>query len=203
VESLTVARVIELADVSRQTFYEHFADRSECLFAVLDEFVSRATERAVAAYAAKRCWLQRIRAGLLALLEFLDEQPELARACVAQLMSGGTGQLARREELLGRLVCVIDEGRGGTLADPNPSQPAARSVIGGTLGMIQARLLGSDQPPLVELLNPLMGMIVLPYLGEAAALRELSRSDDSNAPARRGAEVERPVRRRGPKAGGR
>jgi DNA-binding MarR family transcriptional regulator len=41
--------------------------------------------------------------------------------------------------------------------------------------MIHARLLGEDQPPLVELLNSLMGMIVLPYLGEAAALRELSR----------------------------
>jgi DNA-binding MarR family transcriptional regulator len=28
---------------------------------------------------------------------------------------------------------------------------------------------------MVDLLNPLMGMIVLPYLGEAAALRELAR----------------------------
>jgi hypothetical protein len=30
-------------------------------------------------------------------------------------------------------------------------------------------------PPLIGLLNPLMGMIVLPYLGRAAARRELSR----------------------------
>jgi hypothetical protein len=41
--------------------------------------------------------------------------------------------------------------------------------------MIHARLRGSDEPSLVDLLNPPMGMIVLPCLGEAAAPREVSR----------------------------
>ncbi|HTA06250.1 MAG TPA: hypothetical protein VK774_07790, partial [Solirubrobacteraceae bacterium] len=50
-----------------------------------------------------------------------------------------------------------------------------------------ARLLRSDGQPLVDLLNPLMGMIVLPYLGPAAAHREASRAQPRTrrAPAAR------------------
>jgi hypothetical protein len=41
--------------------------------------------------------------------------------------------------------------------------------------VIHARVLESKRRRLVELQNPLMAMIVLRYLGEAAALRELAR----------------------------
>jgi DNA-binding MarR family transcriptional regulator len=37
-------------------------------------------------------------------------------------------------------------------------------------------MLERDPDPLMNLLNPLMGMIVLPYLGPAAARRELARA---------------------------
>jgi hypothetical protein len=58
-------------------------------------------------------------------------------------------------------------------------------VVGGALSVIHARLLartpagigvshtGEPRRPLIELANPLMSMIVLPYLGAAAARREL------------------------------
>ena len=41
--------------------------------------------------------------------------------------------------------------------------------------MLYSRLLERDQEPLTELLGSLMSIIVLPYLGEGAARRELSR----------------------------
>ena len=37
-ESVTVARVVQLADVSRDSFYEHFEDRGDCLSAARNEF---------------------------------------------------------------------------------------------------------------------------------------------------------------------
>ena len=49
-------------------------------------------------------------------------------------------------------------------------------TVGAVLSVIHARMLEGDRRPLLELLNPLMGMmIVLPYLGRAAAARELER----------------------------
>jgi AcrR family transcriptional regulator len=191
---VTVSRVIELAGVSRQTFYEHFEDRGDWMSAVLEEIAALVTVRLRAAYASQRGWVERMRAGMLALLELLDEEPELARVCVSRAMAGGLGRLTPRRDLLSELVHVLEQGRDHAPAGHRPPARAAACVIGGTLGMIHARLRGCDEPSLVDFLNPLVGMIVLPYLGEAAALRELSRPDP---PQRR-----RGSRRAGTRQGG-
>jgi AcrR family transcriptional regulator len=182
-ESVTVGRVVELADVSKEAFYEHFEDRSDCLSAVLDAFVALLAERVRAAGLRERVWPEQVRAALLELLECLDANPQLARVCVAEVLTGSLRRPGRRGELLEQLVPLLDRGRALAPADRQPPDGAATSVIGGTLGMIHARLLGGDQPPLVDLLNPLMGMVVLPYLGEAAALRELTRPSPARVAA--------------------
>jgi hypothetical protein len=63
-------------------------------------------------------------------------------------------------------------------ADPPPL--TAESLVGGAIAVIHARLVarshqGERNRPLVELVNPLMSMIVLPYLGPAASRKELQR----------------------------
>jgi hypothetical protein len=56
-----------------------------------------------------------------------------------------------------------------------PSLTAA-GVVGAAFSMIHARLVqrGSESP-LIELVNPVMAMVVLPYRGRDASLRELER----------------------------
>lgn len=178
-DAVTVARVLEVASVSRSTFYEHFADSGDCLSAVFEELVARAGRRARAAVGGRAGWVAQMRAGLLAVLEVIDEEPELSRVCVARALSGGVGGLTRDGGLLGELTAVIDQGRSESPPGRLPPPGVAESVVGGMLSMIYARLLGAGERPLIELLNPLMGMVVLPYLGEAAALRELSRPNAS------------------------
>jgi hypothetical protein len=77
--------------------------------------------------------------------------------------------------MLDKLARIIDEGRGASRASRNPPPLAAHGVLGGTLGLIHARLITRDPRSLVELVNPLMSMIVLPYLGPAAARRKQHR----------------------------
>jgi hypothetical protein len=64
----------------------------------------------------------------------------------------------------------------------------AEGVVGAVLAVIHTRLLEPTPEPLTGLLNPLMGMVVLPYLGAAAAERELSRATPppGRRPERRG-----------------
>jgi hypothetical protein len=47
-------------------------------------------------------------------------------------------------------------------------------LVGGVFAALHTRLLDQRPQPLVDLLGPLMSMIVLPYLGAAAARRELN-----------------------------
>jgi AcrR family transcriptional regulator len=186
VESANVARVVALAGVSQSTFYDLFDDFGDCMRALRDDVIARASQRMVAAYRAESQWVDRVRAGLLALLELLDEEPQRAQLLVAQTMAGEARTLARRRELLTALARVVDEGRGEARAGREPSPLAGEDVVGAAVGVVHARLIGSTPRPLTELLNPLMAIVVLPYLGGAAALTEMSRPSPGSTTATRG-----------------
>jgi AcrR family transcriptional regulator len=207
---MSVARVTARASVSRRTFYELFDDREDCFLALFDDALVRATrvaQDAVAAAAARTGgdgWRERVRAGLFALLVFVDDEPALGRLLVVDALGGGPKVLERRARALADLQEIVDAGqshrrrsRGGTAQGSdrgpagNPTRLTAEGIVGAVLSVIHARLLEQipDPPanrssstrshrtvePLAELLNPLMGMIVLPYLGQTAATKELAR----------------------------
>jgi AcrR family transcriptional regulator len=122
VQSATVGRVIAEAGVSRKTFDELFEDRDGCLLEAIEQTVALAAQRARAAYETQLSWVDRMRAGLQALLEFFDEEPALAQLCVVQSTTAGPAALARRRQLLDQLAGIVDEGR--TVASREP--PAGR-----------------------------------------------------------------------------
>ncbi len=107
----TVADIVARSRVSRRTFYETFANREDCLAAVLEDILGVIAGELAEAGLEGVEWRERVRRGLLAILGFFDREPVFARVCVVQALSGGPGVLARREEILGRLVSVVDEGR--------------------------------------------------------------------------------------------
>ena len=65
----------------------------------------------------------------------------------------------------------------------------AEGLVGGALGVVYARLRGGDRRPLTGLLDELMGMIALQYLGPRAARREQRRPAPPPYPALRGERV--------------
>jgi AcrR family transcriptional regulator/DNA-binding MarR family transcriptional regulator len=178
-QAFVVSDVIELAGVSRRTFYDLFADREDCLREAFERALAHAHQRARVAYDGEQAWVDRIRAALLALLEFFDEQPELAQLCVVQGLSGDRGVLTRRAQVLEQLAGVIDQGRERAVHEPPPL--TAEGAVYAGLGLLYVRLLAPRPPALRELLRPIMSSIVLPYLGVEAARRELLR----DAPPRR------------------
>jgi len=169
-----ITDVTDAAGVSSRTFYELFADRGECLLAAFEHAVALARERAGAAYISEVRWIDRIRAGLFSLLELFGTHPALARLCVLESATAGTPALAYRAQVLARLASLVDDGRTAARRQPPPF--TAEGVVGGTLAVIQTRLLERDRGALTELLNPLMSFIAFPYLGGGAARIELSRA---------------------------
>ena len=113
--------------------------------------------------------------GAIALLELFDDEPELARLCVVHAVAAGPATLASRGRVLDQLARVINEGGGAARAGRRLPPLVAEGVVGGGLSLIHARLLGRGPVSLVDLVSPLTAIVVLPYLGPAAALRELRR----------------------------
>jgi AcrR family transcriptional regulator len=192
---LTVAHIVARSGVSRRTFYEHFEDRETCFLAAFEEAVRRGAKRVLPAFAAGGDRRARVRGGQAALLEFLDDEPGLGRLCVVEALGAGTAALECRERVVEVLIDVADEGRALARGSASPTRLTAEGVVGAVLAVLHARLADRasssaghrrDGSQLSSLLGPLMGIVVLPYLGPAAAARESSRT----APERR--RVERP-----------
>ena len=186
--SVTVARVIARAGVSRRLFYELFADIEDCFLATFDWGVEQARVLAVDAYAAERSWREGIRAGLGALLRFFDERPLIGQLCVVHATGGGPRVLERRSRVIVELCEAVDRGRA---VNSSPTRPGrvpppvvAEGVVGAVLAVLYTRMLargaaagngstGEEPSPLVELHGELMSLIVLPYLGGKVAGNEL------------------------------
>lgn len=168
---MTVAEVISRARVSRKTFYEIFGDREQCLLAAFEHVLTQMRELAEQAYQGQPSWRDGVRSALAALLDFMDEQPGLARLCIVEVLTAGDSVCERRAEILGELAHAIDLGRAAGRHDPHGL--TAEGVVGGVLAIVYRRLSAAEPEPLRPLLGALMYMIVLPYLGANTACAEL------------------------------
>jgi AcrR family transcriptional regulator len=213
--SVTVARVVSRAGVSRRTFYDLFNGCEDCFLAVFGDALARATQVATDAAATETgagtpsAWRERVRAGLTALLRLFDEEPALGSLLIVDALGAGPEVLERRTRALESLTAIVAEGesstkttarraRRGTVSVEVSFSLTAEGVVGAVLSVVHARMLarrahararatdrsaranGSarsvrEPAPLIGLLNPLMSVIVLPYLGQAGARRELER----------------------------
>jgi AcrR family transcriptional regulator len=201
VQSASVGRVCARARVSRRTFYDVFEDREACLVAAFEWEVARIGARVSGACAGASDWAGRIRAGLTAILACFDENPAVARLCVVETLRAGAGVLEARGRVLDAIAGVVREGDGGAGAPALTAESVvggALSVIHARLverpraGVSSGARAGESRigksrtgksrvdesralvacPRMGELVSPLMGMIVLPYLGASAARRE-------------------------------
>ncbi len=174
----SVAHITARARVSRRTFYDLFANREDCLLAVLGDAVQRISDEIAAADLAGSAWRDRVRGGLLAILSFFDREPVLARVCVVDALQGGPRVLAWREEVLAGLARALDEGRLESRAGSREcTSLTAEGLVGAAFAIVHARLISKQRRgPLRDLAGELMSLIVLPYLGPSAARAEQERT---------------------------
>jgi AcrR family transcriptional regulator/DNA-binding MarR family transcriptional regulator len=177
-QKMSVARVAGGARVSRRTFYDVFEDREDCFLAIFEDALKRASERVEGAYMRRdtdRDWCGRVRGALTELLVFFDEESRVASLLMVDALGAGPRVLERRAEVLRGLSVRLHED-GSRVGRANGIAPlTGEGVVGAVFSVIHTRLSQKDRVATLGLLNPLMGMIVLPYLGQAAAQRELKR----------------------------
>ncbi len=165
------------AELGEQSAGERYAQAFEQALARLSVTVDEAAGR-------EGSWLARVRAGLVALLGFFDDEPGWGALLVREApVPGAVVALGREQRVLGVLTDLLGAGR-----EQAPRVFAFSSslldelVAGGVFAVIRARVLDAErEPPLVELAPELMAFIALFYLGQAAAQTELL---GMSAPAR-------------------
>jgi AcrR family transcriptional regulator len=95
-EATTVAHVVSGAKVSRNAFYELFADRQDCFIAACDELQSKLLE-SLYEQAEAPTWLDALRRGLDIYLDFWADRPGFATVYVVDLPTAGRRAQEQRD----------------------------------------------------------------------------------------------------------
>ncbi len=168
--------MVARAGVPQSAFYEIFESVEDCLSAGFEEGLQRLSEAVGEASGREERWLGKVRAGVVALLGFLDDEPGWGRLLILEAPGAGAAGLECGRRVQGVLGGLLSEGRGEAIAGgelgPSPAL-TAELVLGGVFSVIRARMLERDGGRLVELAPSLVGFIVTSYLGPAAASAEL------------------------------
>jgi DNA-binding MarR family transcriptional regulator len=172
-EGLTFPDGSGRAALPHEALVDHLRGCEAAELEAFEQALALAAEVAGGAFRAREGWVDSVRAGLLALLEFCDEEPALARYLVVHSAQAGGAVLARRREVLDRVAVLLDDECAPARVYPPPL--TARAVASGVLGVLHARLSEPEPGVLAELLSSLMSFVALPFLGARAARRELRR----------------------------
>src|SRR5687767_3363754 len=92
----TVPAVVAKARVSRNAFYEHFADKTDCFIAVANE-VNRELLDGLYEFASEETWLEALSNGMEFYLGYFEDRPAFSRTYFLELPAAGERALEQRE----------------------------------------------------------------------------------------------------------
>ncbi len=192
--------VVTCGKTARGEIAEVFGSERECLSAAFEEGIARLS-RAVSDEVARQevgrdagrsdgaRWLGRVRAGLVGLLGFLDDEPAWGRLLILAAPAAGLSGVECERHVFRVLGELLGEGPGEQAVGQqlSPSRELiGELVVGGALSAIRVRMLDADGERLVELAPSLMSFIVAPYLGQASASAEFSGRSEADMRVRAG-----------------
>lgn len=169
----SVERVIELAGVSRSTFYEQFTNRQECVLVAYDAVLERFLDQLSAACSGGRAWGDRVAAAIAAAVEFASQRPEEARLLALDAVA--VDGKAARHALAGveRLAAMLRTGREHHRRATDLPEVTERALVGAVASAVNWRLLAGES--LAGLEPQLVQLVLTPYLGPAAAARQAAK----------------------------
>jgi AcrR family transcriptional regulator len=176
-ERTSVRTVLDRTGVYRQAFYDNFADKDDCYLQAFDAGVERLEALVLVAAATEPSWQGQLRAGLGALLDFLDAKPDYGRGLIVEVHAAPPEALAKRTAAMQRVTEFIDRARG-ELGEEAPPPIAPEGVTAGIHSVIHARLASGAESGFRQLLPEFMYFAVMPYFGSAAASEAMRAASD-------------------------
>jgi AcrR family transcriptional regulator len=159
--------VCAAAGVSTRAFYEHFADKETCFLAAFDRGVVLLQGAIAGAYGRAAPWPRRMSRGLGTLLRILAAEPAFAALAVVEVLAAGPAARERRRMLLDAYAVFFADAPHG---DAVPAG-VVRALIAGVYGVIYDLVSTGRAADLPDQLPHLTYLVVVPFLGPAAAAR--------------------------------
>jgi AcrR family transcriptional regulator len=170
-ESTTVGDILGEAGVGRESFYELFDDKLDCMLAAHKILADDLEERVRDAYLDEGPWPERARRSLATILDWFAADPGAARFFLVELSTVGPAFRATFKAEYSRFTELLDEGLGEDGPDPELSR-ATQLAVGAIMARIYEEVVLGRAAELPRLLPDLTYGFLVPFVGEEAARRE-------------------------------
>lgn len=167
-ESITVADILGEAGVGRETFYELFDDKLDCMLAAHKLLIDNLENRVREVYVVEGPWPQRMRDALAATLEWFAADPDVGRFTLVELSAVGPAFRPRFKAEFARAISLLEEGAGADGPVPELAQAYALAV-GAIIARIYEEVVLGRTAELPRLLPDLTYELLVPFLGEEQA----------------------------------
>jgi AcrR family transcriptional regulator len=170
-QASSVADILKDAGVGRETFYKHFKDKEDCFVTANDALVAELEAAVKQAYEQPGSWPRKVRRGLVTTLHWFAASPDVARVMMIEMGTVGPIASARFRETFSRFTALLDDGR--ELNEDAPVLPNLASIAGGAVfARVYEEVALGNTANLAHLIPQLTFELLLPYLGEEAAIGE-------------------------------
>jgi AcrR family transcriptional regulator len=153
------------AGMSKATFYEHFANKEECIIALFDDAAANLAEAmASAARGAGRAHAgERMKAGTRAFLASLAEHPDYAQTLLVEIIGAGPKAALRRDQIIQGFADVLDAenaaaARRGLI--PRFASPYDAFAVVGAITELVSRQVRLGEPADVMELAPVIDRLI-------------------------------------------
>jgi AcrR family transcriptional regulator len=183
-EAVSVEQVAARAGVGEAEFGGLFASKDECALAILEEIGTTTVRNAQAAYDRAGSWPDSLRAAAYEQVGWISENPKLTRFWLLEMLWANDVTRAAREHFFKGFIAMVD---GGREVAPDPESipvHAAEATIGSITQILTRRLRRGGEIDAAALIPELMYMVVLLYLGEEVAKKELTMPPPMGIPRR-------------------
>jgi AcrR family transcriptional regulator len=172
-DGTSVRTVLDRTGLYRQAFYDNFSSKQDCYLRAYDAEVERIEAGVIAAASQHELWRDQLRAGLGALLDFVDSEPRIARALIVEVHPAGEEAVAKHTAALARTHAFFDSARREPEATEAAPAITPEAIASGIHVVLHSRLAAGDRSGFRRLLPELMYVAVLPYFGGDAARAEM------------------------------
>jgi AcrR family transcriptional regulator len=172
--AVTVGELLERSGMDQGEFEDNFENKTDLVLRVFGAFTDDFKERAGRVFDAIPAWPDSMRAAAYETARWLLAHPDAVWFGMVGALEAPDGVLLLREETFKWAARVIDAGRAFA-PDPQAVPPAAPFIaVGAIAETLRRQQEGTLDLDTVDAVPQLMAAAVRPYLGEEAAMRELT-----------------------------
>jgi len=111
-EATTIGDILGEAGVGRESFYELFDDKLDCMLAAHKILVDELEAKVRETYLGDGSWTERMRRALAAMLEWFAADPDAARFTLVELSTVGPAFRPVFQAAYARAIALLEEGAG-------------------------------------------------------------------------------------------